>query len=77
MKAVYEGEMTEAFGKQPAPVKVLVKAVPVDWPMDGGNCANVPMVPQIDASKAKVIELVPYGMTGLRISQFPMGRATD
>jgi len=77
MKAVYESEMTQAFGKQPAPVKVLVKAVPVDWPMDGGNCANVPMVPQVDAKKAQVIELVPYGMTGLRISQFPMGRATD
>ncbi|MBR6767073.1 MAG: glycoside hydrolase family 127 protein [Clostridia bacterium] len=77
MKAVYESEMTEAFGKQPAPVKVLVKVVPVDWPMDGGNCANVPMVPQVDAKKAQVIELVPYGMTGLRISQFPMGRAVD
>ena len=77
MKAVYEGEMTQAYGKQPAPVKVLVKAVSVDWPMDGGNCANVPMVPQVDAGKAQVIELVPYGMTGLRISQFPMGRAVD
>lgn len=77
MKAVYESEMTEAFGKQPAPVKVLVKAVPVDWPMEGGNCANVPMMPQVDAKKAQVIELVPYGMTGLRISQFPMGRAVD
>lgn len=74
MKAVYHPEKAGAFGKGEAPVRVLVKAAPVDWSMDGASCANVPMVPQINDAHAQVIELVPYGGTGLRIAQFPMGR---
>ena len=74
MKAVYNGGEVHAFGVGEAPVKVLVKAAPVDWPMDGGSCASVPMVPAIRADSAQVIELVPFGGTGLRIGQFPLGR---
>ncbi|MBQ8110599.1 MAG: glycoside hydrolase family 127 protein [Clostridia bacterium] len=74
MKAVYTGIQPSAFGKGEAPVKVLVKAAPVEWHMEGGSCASVPMVPAIREESAQVIELVPFGGTCLRIGQFPLGR---
>ena len=74
MKAVYSGARPGAFGKGEPPVKVLVKAVPVEWHMDGGSAASVPMVPVVKEKDARVIELVPFGGTTLRIGQFPLGR---
>jgi len=71
MKVVVDDEKTDAFGKGDPGVRVLVKAVPVDWKMDGGNAGNVPMAPKSDVP-AQIVELVPYGGTGLRISQFPV-----
>ena len=74
MKAVYSGVEPAAFGKGQPPVRVLAKAAPVEWPMDGASGASVPMVPAIRESEARVIELVPFGGTGLRVGQFPLGR---
>jgi len=74
MKAVYAPGEPDAFGQGEAPVRVLAKAAPVDWHMDGASCASVPMVPAIREADAQVIELVPFGGTGLRIGQFPLGR---
>lgn len=74
MKAIWDAADPSAFGLRSAPVKVLAKAALVDWRMENGSCASVPMVPLIRESDARVIELVPYGGTGLRIGQFPIGR---
>ncbi len=74
MKAVYGKVADVPFGAGEAPVKVLAKAAPVDWQMDGASCASVPMVPAVRESEAAVIELVPFGGTDLRIGQFPLGR---
>ena len=76
MKAVYAEEAPRAFGVGAPAVTVKVKAVPVDWSMDGASGASVPMVPKIDAARAQVLDLVPYGGTALRIAQFPMGRVS-
>lgn len=74
MKAVYLEGPEFPFGAGEAPVKVLAKAVPLDWSLDGGSCASVPMVPVIREEDAQVIELTPYGGAALRIGQFPLGR---
>ena len=74
MKAVWDAAEPGAFGAGEAPVRVLAKAAPVDWRMEGGSCASVPMVPAIREADARVIELVPYGGAALRIGQFPLGR---
>ena len=73
MKAVYSDvERTAPFGKSDDPgVHVLVKAVPIDWPMEGGNAASVPMAPKAEGD-SQVLKLVPFGDTGLRIGQFPI-----
>ena len=74
MKAVYLEGPEFPFGAGEAPVKVLAKAVPLDWSLDGGSCASVPMVPVIREEDARIVELTPYGDAALRIGQFPLGR---
>ena len=66
-----------AFGQGGGP-RVTVEAVEAkDWGMKGGSCAPTPI--DLKAKKGEVvsIELVPYGDTGLRISQFPVARIEE
>ena len=76
MKAVAEGERETAFGKGAPCVKVLAKAAPVEWAMDGASAGSVPMAP-VPQGPAQVIELVPFGDTALRIAQFPVAVETS
>ena len=76
MKAVAEGDRETAFGKGAPCVKVLAKAAPVEWAMDGASAGSVPMAP-VPQGPAQVIELVPFGDTALRIAQFPVAVETS
>ena len=52
MKAVAEGERETAFGKGAPCVKVLAKAAPVEWAMDGASAGSVPMAPTPQGPRA-------------------------
>ena len=67
------GEPQSPFKCAEPPVKVLAKAVPIDWHLSGANCATIPIVPRLNAREAFTIELEPFGWTDLRICQFPIG----
>lgn len=73
MKAVREGEADAPFKSGEPPIKVLAKAVPIDWKLSGASSAPVPILPRLNAKEAYTIELVPFGWTDLRVSQFPIG----
>jgi len=74
MKLIQIEEDVRPFGKgSESPLGVMVKAAKIDWPMDGANCAAVPMVPQFHKKSLDILELVPYGDSPLRICCFPIG----
>jgi DUF1680 family protein len=77
MEAVFEPERASAFGCYPA-ARVKVHAAPVpEWGMDGASCAAPPVEPAVDPKDVTTIELVPYGGTGLRISQLHMTKKDE
>lgn len=77
MKLIQIEEDISAFGRGESAVGVMVKSAKIDWPMDGANCAPVPMVPKLARSALDILELTPYGESPLRISEFPIGVLKD
>ena len=78
MKVVFEPENIGAFGQGEPAVSVLVKGALVpDWGMNGANCAVTPIAPVVDKNAVETVRLVPYGSTGLRISQFPVASVNE
>ena len=73
MKAVRTGEAEAPFKTGEPPLKVLAKAVPIEWKLSGASSAPVPILPRLNARETYTIELVPFGWTDLRIAQFPIG----
>ena len=73
MKAVFSDENDNAFKNGKAPVKVLAKMGKArEWGMNGENCDQTPILPEIKKETVETVELIPYGFTSLRISQFPI-----
>jgi len=50
---------------------LTVKARKVDWTMNGANAGEVPLSPVQATGSDTTIELIPYGCSRLRISEFP------
>jgi len=53
------------------PIVLTVKARKVDWTMNGANAGEVPLSPVQATGSDTTIELIPYGCSRLRISEFP------
>jgi uncharacterized protein len=54
----------------PIVLKVKARQVP-QWGMNGPNAAAVPLSPVKTNSPETLVELIPYGCSRLRISEFP------
>lgn len=70
---VREAEISETpFSKEFAPVHLQVSAKKLaEWGLDGGNTMDLPPSPvKVNVEEVK-IDLIPFGCTKLRISQFP------
>jgi hypothetical protein len=66
------GATTFAPWQEDVPLVLKVKARLLHlWGMDGANAAAVPLSPVKSSSRDVLVELIPYGCSRLRISEFP------
>ena len=77
MKLIQIEEDVGPFGQGESALAVMVKAAKIEWPMDGANCAAVPMAPRFNKEMLDILELVPYGEAPLRICCFPLGTVRE
>ena len=73
MKLIQIEDEVPMFSQGESCVGVMVKAAKIDWPMEMGSCAAVPMAPRFSRNALDILELVPYGSAPLRICEFPYG----
>jgi hypothetical protein len=61
------------FSPDDPPVEVTVDAARVpDWDLEGSNAGPIPASPTAAGTDAEPLDLLPYGCTTLRITEFPL-----
>jgi hypothetical protein len=66
-----EGRMTDYSEDAPVVLRVPAKKIAA-WGMHKNSCADPPTSPVKAAGPTEMVELVPYGCTRLRITEFPV-----
>lgn len=73
MKITFSGKEAEGYKQGEAPLTVCAKVCAcADWKAEGDDAGSMPIKPKCFKQNEKTVELIPYGYTTLRISQFPV-----